>query len=70
MTNHAPQKCFFKQQDLNKFQTRWLQELFDTPISIVYRPGKQAAVLDALSHSPILHESIDEHADSQPSALG
>ena len=36
-------------------------------LGIVYWPGKQATVPDALSHSPILHDSMDESADSQPS---
>ena len=44
-----PLQHFFKQQDLNKRQTRWLQELVGTSISIVYLPGKQATVPDALS---------------------
>ena len=70
VTDHAPLQYVFKQRDLNKRQTRWLQELIDTPISIVYQPGKQAAVPNAQSLSPIFHESIDEHADSQPSAVG
>ena len=46
------------------------QELVDTPISIVYQPSKQAAVPNALSCSPILHDSMDKSADSQPSAVG
>ena len=39
------------------------------PISIVYQPGKQAAVPDALFFSPILHDSMDESIDSQPSGI-
>ena len=38
-TDHAPLQHFFKQQDLNKWQTQWRQELVDTPISIVSQPG-------------------------------
>ena len=64
MTKHAPLQYFFKQQDLNKRQTPWLQELVDTAISILYGPGKQATVPDVLSHNPIFHESMDESADS------
>ena len=69
VTNPALLQNFFKQQNLNKSQTWWLQELVDTPIPIVYWHGKQTKVPNALSHSPILHESMDESADSQPSAL-
>ena len=50
VTDHALPQPFFKQQDLNKRQTQWLQELVDTPILIVYQPGKQAPAFDALSH--------------------
>ena len=38
----------------------------NTPILILYWPGKQAAVLDALSHSYIFRDSMDKSADSQP----
>ena len=69
VTDHAPLQFSFKQWDLNKNQTRWLQELVYTHILIVYWPGKQAAVLNRLSHIPILHESMDESADSQPPAI-
>ena len=47
-----------------------VEELVDTPISIVYQPGKQAAVPNILSHSPILHNSMDECAYFQPSTVG
>ena len=70
VTDHALLQVFFKRQDLNKRQTQWLQELVDTPILIIYQPSKQAPALDALSHSPMLHEYMNESADSQPSAVG
>ena len=70
MTDHTPLQHFFKLGDLNNRQTRLLQELVNTPISIVDQPGKQAEVSDALSCSPILHKYMDESADSQPSAIG
>ena len=65
MTNYALLQYFFKQQDLDKHQIQWFQELIDTPISIAYLPGKQATVPDALSPSLILHESMDNSADYQ-----
>ena len=61
---------FFKEQELNKCQTQYLQEIIDTPILTVYQPGKQASVPDVVSHSPILHDSMDERADSQFSGVG
>ena len=70
MTDYGLQQYFFKQQDLNKQQILWLQRLVDTPISIVYQPSKQVSVPDASPCSPILHNSIDESADSQPSGVG
>ena len=69
MTDHTPLQHFFKQLDLNKRQTLWLQELTDTPISIAYQPSKQATVPNALSCSPIHHEPKDMHTDSQPSGI-
>ena len=69
VTYHAPLQHSFKQQDLNKCQTQWLQELIDTSISILYQPSKQAAVPNALSGRPILHDSIDDSADSQTSGV-
>ena len=65
-TDHTPLQQFSKLQYLNKRQTQSLQELIDTLISIVYQHGKQAAVPYELSCSPILHDSMDESADSQP----
>ena len=62
---HEPLQYFFKQQDLNKCQIWCLQKFFDTPISIVYWPEKQATVPDALYCSPIHQDSMDESANSQ-----
>ena len=49
----------------NKHQTRWLQEVADTPTLIVYHPGKRSTFPIALSSSPILCDYMDESADSQ-----
>ena len=70
ITYHAPLQHFIKQLDLKIRKALWLQELVDTPIPIVYWPGKQATVPDALSCSPILRYSKDESADFQPSGIG
>ena len=67
MTDYTPLQYLFKQQDLNKRQTQWLQELIDATISIVYQLGKQAIVLDALIDSLILRDSMDKCDDAQPS---
>ena len=70
LMNHALLQYFFKQQDLNKCQTQWLQEFVETAILMLYKPGKQATIPNALSHSPIIHDCIDKSAVSQPSCLG
>ena len=40
------------------------------PILMIYQPGKQAAVPNALSCITSLHDYMDESADSQPSGVG
>ena len=52
VTDHKPLVHVFTQPELNKRQIRWLDKLSDTPIEIVYRPGAQASVPDALSRLP------------------
>ena len=52
LSDHEPLKHFMTQPTLNKRQARWQEKLADTPITIVYRPGKKAAVPDALSRIP------------------
>ena len=49
LTDHEPLEHVFTQRDLNKQQCRWVEKLADTSIEIVYRPGKEATVPDALS---------------------
>ena len=67
--DHAPLHNFFKQQDLNKHQTYWLQEFIDTPTLKCYQPGNRATLLNILSYSPILYYAISKSADSQPSGI-
>ena len=52
LTDHEPLEHVFTQRDLNKQQCRWVKKLADTSIEIVYRPGKEATVPDALSRRP------------------
>ena len=52
MSDHEPLKHFPTQPALNKCQVRWQEKLIDTPIEIMYQPGKKAVVPDALSHQP------------------
>ena len=52
LTDHEPLEHVFTQRDLNKRQCRWVEKLADTSIEIVYRPGKEATVPDALLHRP------------------
>ena len=52
LTDHEPLEHVFTQRDLNKRQCRWVEKLADTSIEIVYRPGKEATVPDALSRRP------------------
>ena len=52
LTDHEPLEHVFAQHDLNKRQCRWVEKLADTSIEIVYRPGKEATVPDALSRRP------------------
>ena len=52
MSDHEPLKHFPTQPALNKRQARWQEKLVDTPIEIVYQPGKKAVVPDALSRRP------------------
>ena len=52
LTDHEPLEHIFTQCDLNKQQCRWVKKLADTSIKIVYRPGKEATVPDALSRRP------------------
>ena len=49
LTDHEPLEHIFTQHDLNKWQCRWVEKLAETSIKIVYRPGKEATVPDALS---------------------
>ena len=57
------------QKDLNKCQTLWLKELLATPFMKVHYSGKQGPVPDRLSKSPIIHNSVDKGANSQPSGV-
>ncbi|XP_070046763.1 uncharacterized protein [Nicotiana tomentosiformis] len=46
---HKRQQDLFKQKDLNLGRQRWLEQLKDCDITILYHPGKDNVVVDALS---------------------
>ena len=48
-TDHKSLKYIFQQRDLNLRQRRWLELLKDYDCSILYHPGKENVVADALS---------------------
>ncbi|KAH0661672.1 hypothetical protein KY284_026603 [Solanum tuberosum] len=48
-TDHKSLQYIFKQKDLNLRQRRWLELLKDYDIDILYHPGKENIVVDALS---------------------
>lgn len=53
-TNHKRLKYIFT-QNLNNQQRRWLRFFGDYDINIVYHPGKENVVADALSGRPVLY---------------
>ena len=48
-TDHKSLKYIFQQRDLNLRQKRWMELLKDYNFSILYHPGKENVVADALS---------------------
>ena len=64
ITDHKPLTHLFTQPELNKRQVRWLESLTDTPINIVYRPGKSAVVPDCLSRWQPASENLQNAATS------
>ncbi|KAI3754885.1 hypothetical protein L1987_54677 [Smallanthus sonchifolius] len=48
-SNHKSLKYFFEQKELNMRQRRWLELLKDYDCEILYHPGKENVVADALS---------------------
>jgi hypothetical protein len=48
-TDHKRLKYFFEQKDLNMRQRRWLELIKDYDCEILYHPGKENVVVDALS---------------------
>ena len=63
-TDHKGLKYIFKQKDLNLRQRRWLELLKDYDINILYYPGKENVVADALSHI-ILESTYGESMERQ-----
>ena len=48
-TDHRSLQYVFTQKDLNLRQRRWMELLKDYDITILYHPGKENVVADALS---------------------
>jgi hypothetical protein len=49
LTNYKNLEYFMKKQNLSERQARWAERLIRYQFSIVYRPGSEAIVPDALS---------------------
>ena len=48
-TDHKSLQYVFSQKDLSLHQRRWLELLKDYDMSVLYHPGKDIVVADALS---------------------
>jgi hypothetical protein len=64
LTDHLNPKYWMEPRDLNPRQARWVDILSPFRISIVYRPGKQATMPDALSRRADYHPSQHNEDDS------
>ena len=60
-TDHKSLQYIFKQKELNLRQRRWLELLKDYDVDILYHPGKENVVADALSR-----KSMGSLTDVQP----
>jgi transposase InsO family protein len=63
LTDHLNPKYWMEPRDLNPRQARWVDILSPFRISIVYRPGKQATMPDALSRRADYHPSQHNEDD-------
>ena len=57
-TDHRSLQYIFNQRDLNLRQRRWLELLKDYDMTILYHPGKENVVADALSRKAVSMGSI------------
>jgi hypothetical protein len=56
--DHKSLKYLFTQTDLNMRQRRWLELIKDYELEIHYHPGKENAVVDALSCKENCHHMV------------
>jgi RNase H-like domain found in reverse transcriptase/Reverse transcriptase (RNA-dependent DNA polymerase)/Integrase zinc binding domain/Retroviral aspartyl protease len=54
-SDHITLQYFAKQPKLNKRQIRWSEELTPFKFDIIYKPGKQNIIPDALSRTPMIN---------------
>ena len=47
-TNHKSLKYVFTQKELNLYQRRWFELFKDYDMSVLYHPGKENVIADAL----------------------
>jgi transposase InsO family protein len=71
LTDHLNLKYWMEPRDLNPRQARWVEILSPFRMSIVYRPGRQATMPDALSRRADYHPSQnnDDDINKQTQAL-
>jgi hypothetical protein len=71
LTDHLNLKYWMEPRDLNPRQARWVEILSPFRMSIVYRPGRQATMPDALSRRADYHPSQndDDDVNKQTQAL-
>ncbi|KAL4026010.1 hypothetical protein IC575_014417 [Cucumis melo] len=65
-TDHKSLKYFFTQRELNMRQRRWLELVKDYDCEILYHPGKENVVADAISRNPTLRQKIIDAQSNDP----